>query len=178
MADSDDERDIMQCDDRRFKAMVRGDLATLRMALADDLTYTHSSGQHETKAQFLASLTMGQLSYKSIIPEARSVHVYGGAGIVTGTAHGDRGARSRRPLSYPLHCGVRQGAGSLAAGGVAVHACARRIGGVHGRLWPSSPAPDSTRPPVVREAGGPGTIGRAVSATHTLPRGIAAPQRC
>src|SRR5712691_8180744 len=88
--------------------------------------------------------------------------------------HGDHGAWTRRPLSNSLHCGVRQGAGSLVAGGLAVHACARRIGGVHGRLWPSSPAPDSTRPPVVREAGGPRTIGRAVSATHTLPRGIAA----
>ena len=40
MADSDDERDIMQCDDRRFKAMVRGDLTALRMALSDQLTYT------------------------------------------------------------------------------------------------------------------------------------------
>ncbi len=95
MADSDDERDIMQCDDRRFKAMVRGDRATLRMALADDLTYTHSSGRHETKAQFLASLAMGQLSYKSIIPEARSVHVYGGAGIVTGTARMEIAARGQ-----------------------------------------------------------------------------------
>ena len=95
MADSDDGRDIMQCDDRRFKAMVRGDLATLRMALADHLTYTHSSGQHETKTQFLASLTMGQLSYKSIIPEARSVRVYGGAGIVTGTARMEITARGQ-----------------------------------------------------------------------------------
>jgi len=85
----------MQCDDRRFKAMVRGDLATLRMALADDLTYTHSSGQHETKAQFLASLATGQLSYKSIIPEARSVHVYGGAGILTGTARMEITARGQ-----------------------------------------------------------------------------------
>src|SRR6266545_4208595 len=85
MADSDDERDIMQCDDRRFKAMVRGDQAALRMALVESLTYTHSSGVHDTKTQFLASLRMGQLSYKSIIPEARSIRVYGGAGIVTGT---------------------------------------------------------------------------------------------
>jgi len=86
MADSDDERDVMQCDDRRFKAMVRGDLTALRLVLSDHLTYTHSSGRHETKAQFLASFTLGQLGYKSIIPEARAVRVYGGVGIVTGTA--------------------------------------------------------------------------------------------
>src|SRR5207244_13626681 len=80
------ERDIMQCDDRRFKAMVRGDVTALRMTLSDHLTYTHTSGVHDTKAQFLGSLTLGQLSYKSIIPEARSVHVYGGSGVGTGSA--------------------------------------------------------------------------------------------
>jgi len=93
MAESDEERDIMQCDDRRFKAMVRGDLTALRMALADSLTYTRSSGVHDTKAQFLDSLTLGQLRYKSIIPEARTVRVYGGAGIVTGTARMEITAR-------------------------------------------------------------------------------------
>ena len=93
MADSEDERDIMQCDDRRFKAMVRGDVTALRMALADSLTYTHSSGVHDTKAQFLDSLTLGQLRYTSIIPEARSVRVYGGAGLVTGTARMEVTAR-------------------------------------------------------------------------------------
>ena len=95
MADSDDERDIMQCDDRRFKAMVRGDLTALRMVLSDQLTYTHSSGRHETKAQFLASLTMGQLSYKSIIPEARAVRVYSGVGLVTGAARMEITARGQ-----------------------------------------------------------------------------------
>ncbi len=95
MADSDDERDIMQCDDRRFKAMVRGDVAALRRALSEHVTYTHSNGAHDTKSQFLASLTLGQLSYKSIIPEARSVGVYGGAGIVTGTARMEVTARGQ-----------------------------------------------------------------------------------
>ncbi len=95
MAESDDERDIMQCDDRRFKAMVRGDRAALRMVLSDQLTYTHSSGRHDTKAQFLASLGMGQLSYKSIIPEARAVRIYSGVGIVTGTARMEITARGQ-----------------------------------------------------------------------------------
>ena len=38
-------------------------------------------------------LTRGQFSYKPIIPEARSVRVYGGAGIVTGTARMEITAR-------------------------------------------------------------------------------------
>ena len=102
MADSDDERDVMQCDDRRFKAMVRDDLAALRTALADSLTYTHTSGVHDTKAQFLGSLTPGQLSYKSIIPEARLVRVYGGAGIVAGTARMEITARGQDRLPQTI----------------------------------------------------------------------------
>ena len=43
MADSDDERDILQCGDRRFEAVVRGDVAALRMALSEHVIYTHSS---------------------------------------------------------------------------------------------------------------------------------------
>src|SRR6266849_2813092 len=80
-----------------------GDVASLRMGLSDHLTYTHTSGVHETKAQFLGSLTLGQLSYKSIIPEARSVGVYGGAGIVTGTARMEittRGQDARFRIRY------------------------------------------------------------------------------
>ena len=72
-----------------------GDLAALRMGLSDHLAYTHTSGAHDTKAQFLGSLTLGQLSYKSIIPEARSVRVYGGAWIVTGTARMEITARGQ-----------------------------------------------------------------------------------
>ena len=102
MADSDDEREILQCDDRRFKAMVRGDRTALRFVLSDQLTYTHSSGRHDTKAEFLAALTRGQLSYTSIIPEARSVRVYGGVGLVTGTARMEFTVRGQ-----DAHCRIR-----------------------------------------------------------------------
>ena len=66
--------------------------ASIRALMASG---AHSSGLHDTKAQFLASLTVGQLSYKSIIPEAHSVRVYGGAGIVTGTARMEITARGQ-----------------------------------------------------------------------------------
>src|SRR5215471_19696005 len=77
--------------------MVRGDLTALRMALADSLTYAHSSRVHDTKAEFLDLLTRGQFIYKPIIPEARSVRVYGGAGIVTGTARMEITAHGTTP---------------------------------------------------------------------------------
>ena len=149
MADSDDERDRMQCDDRRFEAKVRGDVAALRMGLSDHLTYTYTSGAHETKAPFLDSLTIGQLSYKSIIPEARSVRVYGGAGIVTGTARMEITARGQDARVRLRYIAVYVKAeGSLAAGGVAIHACTRSRGGVPGRLWSYSPLLSAPGPPV------------------------------
>ena len=39
---------------KRIEAMVNKDLATLGDLLADDLSYTHSGGVTETKAQFVA----------------------------------------------------------------------------------------------------------------------------
>jgi ketosteroid isomerase-like protein len=36
-------QDILRCQQRRFEAMVKNDLATLGELLADDLTYTHTS---------------------------------------------------------------------------------------------------------------------------------------
>src|SRR5215470_3361908 len=89
--------------------MVRGDLTALRMALADSLTYAHSSRVHDTKAEFLDLLTRGQFSYKPIIPEARSVRVYGGAGIVTGTARMEitaRGHDTRFRIRYLAYARV------------------------------------------------------------------------
>jgi len=43
-----------------------------------------------------------QLSYKSIIPEARSVRVYDGAGIVTGTARMEITARGQDRLPQTI----------------------------------------------------------------------------
>jgi ketosteroid isomerase-like protein len=46
--------EIKILEDRRFQAMVDGDLDTLTNLLADDLIYTHSSGQSDTRAEYLA----------------------------------------------------------------------------------------------------------------------------
>ena len=82
----DDERDIAQCELQRYEAMVQGDLAKLSAVLSEDLTYAHTTGVLDTKAQFIAALASGQLKYESITPEERTVRVYGAVGIVTGTA--------------------------------------------------------------------------------------------
>jgi ketosteroid isomerase-like protein len=80
------EADVRAADAQRFAAMVARDRAALERLLADDLTYTHSTGQVESKAQFLESLASGALIYRSIEPEEVAVRVYGETAVVTGRA--------------------------------------------------------------------------------------------
>lgn len=85
-AAADPEREVREVDDRRFAAMVRADTAELDRLLADDLTYTHSTGAVETKAQFLAAISAPTIRYRSIEPSERRVRVYGDAAVITGAA--------------------------------------------------------------------------------------------
>lgn len=86
MTNQQAEQEIRQRETRRFEAIVRGDVAALDDILSDDLTYTHATGVHETKAEFIAKLKSGQLKYESLTPEDLRVRVYGSSGVVTGVA--------------------------------------------------------------------------------------------
>ena len=54
--DGEAEPEIRQMESRRIQAMLRVDAEELNRVLADDLTYVHSSGQVDSKAQLIASL--------------------------------------------------------------------------------------------------------------------------
>ncbi len=86
MTNQQAEQEVRQREARRFEAVVRGDVAALDEILSDDLTYTHATGVHESKAEFLAKLKSGQLKYESLTPEDMLVRVYGTTGVVTGVA--------------------------------------------------------------------------------------------
>lgn len=76
---------IRSLEESRFAAMLSRDAPALRRILADDLTYTHSSGQLESKEQFIESIASGAFQYLAILPEgALDVRVYGDAAVVTG----------------------------------------------------------------------------------------------
>ena len=85
-AAEDARQEILAADARRFAAMVQGDQKALDGLLADDLTYTHSSGHLDTKARFLESLKSGTLRYLSIQPSDQLVRLYGDTAVVTGRA--------------------------------------------------------------------------------------------
>lgn len=77
---------VRAADAARIKATTTNDFPALEAILADDLTYTHSSGVTDTKAQFLTALKTGRSRYTSITPQDVVVRVYGLAAVVTGRA--------------------------------------------------------------------------------------------
>jgi ketosteroid isomerase-like protein len=66
-------------------ATVAGDEAALDKLLADDLTYTHSTGDTDTKRVFIGNLKSA-LRYHKIEHESMDVRVYGQTAVLTATA--------------------------------------------------------------------------------------------
>lgn len=78
------EREIQQLDSLRVQAMIHADSSTLARVLADDLTYTHTNGRVDTKAQLIASLISDRLTYEAIDYEQSQLRNYGAAAVNTG----------------------------------------------------------------------------------------------
>ncbi len=78
---------VLAAQDARFAATIKADVAALGALMTDDLTYTHSSGVTETKAEFLDGVKNGKYLYRSIESKDRRVRLHGDAAIVSGTAH-------------------------------------------------------------------------------------------
>lgn len=76
--------DVRTFEARRFEAMLRVDVAAVAACLGEDLSYTHSSGETETKAQFLETLRSGRIKYEQIEPGDVDVRLYGQTAVVTG----------------------------------------------------------------------------------------------
>ena len=92
------ETDVLHADDRRFEAMVQADWAALDAALADDLTYVHSTARLESKAEHLANLRAGRPRYRGIAPRERRARVHGSVGVVSGVSemHVENAGREQR----------------------------------------------------------------------------------
>jgi hypothetical protein len=73
---------IRQLEERRYRAMLDGDVATLESLLDDELTYTHSSGVVDTKATYLAGVRDKVWEYKNISRENERVIERAGCALV------------------------------------------------------------------------------------------------
>ena len=81
------EQAVLAAHDERITLTLAGDVAGLAAMMTDDLTYTHSSGIEESRAEFLEGLKNGKYLYREITPRGRKVRVHGDAAVVSGPAH-------------------------------------------------------------------------------------------
>jgi len=92
-------------------ATVAGDESALRNILSDDLTYTHSTGDTDTKDAFISNLKTGVRKYLKLDHESMDVRRYGNTAVVRATARietSQNGKVSPAHLRF-LHVWVSQG---------------------------------------------------------------------
>lgn len=91
-------RAVLVLEDARFSAMVRADTASLRTALADNLSYVHSSGRRENKTEYLAAVGSGAMRYEEFTPRERDVRFLSSrVAVVVGLAHA-RAVANNQPV--------------------------------------------------------------------------------
>jgi ketosteroid isomerase-like protein len=57
------EREVLQADEARVKALLANDFSALEQLLADDLTYVHSNGSLDSKESYIGGLRSGRSRY-------------------------------------------------------------------------------------------------------------------
>jgi len=82
-ANAETTEQIQALDREWAKACMQADLGKLEQLLSDDLTYTHSTGQTQTKAEFIANIRDGKTRYHSIEFQQSSVRIYESSAIST-----------------------------------------------------------------------------------------------
>jgi len=76
---------VLAAQDKRVALTIAADVAALGAMMTDDLTYTHSNANVDTKAAFLEAIGSGKSKYKAITFEDRRVRLHGDTAIVSGT---------------------------------------------------------------------------------------------
>ncbi|MGX5654963.1 nuclear transport factor 2 family protein [Geodermatophilus nigrescens] len=103
------------------QAMVAGDADALGALLAEDFTLVHMTGYRQPKAEWLADVRSGAMTYHSMQDVAVSVDVPGDAPVVTARTHTAAtiwGATGTWPLQLRITF-AQHGTAWVAAGTVA-----------------------------------------------------------
>ena len=90
---------------------VQADDAALNKLLADDLSYIHSTGDKDTKKQFIENQHNGVRKYLKIEHESMDVRVYGNTAVVGGTIQLETMQKGVKAASHLriIHVWVKQG---------------------------------------------------------------------
>jgi Domain of unknown function (DUF4440) len=85
----DEERAVLDLEDRRYQAMIDADLETMDRLCAEELSYAHSSGVRDTKQEYFEKIRSGYYDYHSIDHPVERVEVVGDTAIVVGRMTAD-----------------------------------------------------------------------------------------
>jgi len=88
------ESGIVEAEYALYRAMIAQDFATLRVLLADDLVYIHSTAVSESKEEYLAGVAAGLYDYGAIETKHARNWIHGDVVIRTGLVRmvvGERG---------------------------------------------------------------------------------------
>jgi hypothetical protein len=76
--------EIRELEDRRYRATVDVDIATLDELLADELRFHHSSALVDDKASYIAGLRKGKWDYRLVERRNENIDVFGDTARITG----------------------------------------------------------------------------------------------
>ena len=75
---------LAQLEVRRRQAMIDGDMAFLENLYTDDLTYSHSDGQSDSKSSYLQGMRAGIWNYRGFESRQEQIRRVGECAVVTG----------------------------------------------------------------------------------------------
>jgi hypothetical protein len=81
--------EVLAAEDRRYDALLGPDLPALEQLLHDRLSYAHSSGVRDTKAEYLEKIRSGYYRYRRMEHPVERVDVVGETVVVVGRMTAD-----------------------------------------------------------------------------------------
>src|SRR5947209_6223325 len=98
VTDDADVKAVLAAEDRRYQAMIDADFDVLDELCADELSYAHSNGARDTKAEYFEKVRSGYYVYHRIEHPVERVEVTGDTAIVVGrmTADLDSGGTRKK----------------------------------------------------------------------------------
>jgi ketosteroid isomerase-like protein len=78
------EKEVLAAMDSWKQATMKKDRAALEKLLHEDLTYSHSNGHNESKADVIKSVTTGKATVEAIDFSDTTVRIYGSTALVKG----------------------------------------------------------------------------------------------
>ena len=80
---------VLAAEDRRYEALLGPDLPALERLFHERLSYAHSSGVRDTKAEYLAKIASGYYDYQRSEHPVERVELLGDTAVVVGRMNAD-----------------------------------------------------------------------------------------